>query len=97
MDITELVISIIEMMIDMAKMIAGAISDATAGIVPPDAVAPLGILILLVILKAGFDFTKKVIDILIIIFLFYVMIRIILLFFIIHNENKTRDKDTWNR
>ncbi|HHF09629.1 MAG TPA: hypothetical protein ENL32_00860 [Methanomicrobia archaeon] len=77
MDITELVISIIEMMIDMAKMIAGAISDATAGIVPPDAVAPLGILILLVILKAGFDFTKKVIDILIIIFLFYVMIRII--------------------
>ncbi|HDN81262.1 MAG TPA: hypothetical protein ENG41_00870 [Methanomicrobia archaeon] len=77
MDITELVISIIEMMIDMAKMIAGAISDATAGIVPPDAVAPLGILILLVILKAGFDFTKKVIDILIIIFLFYVLIRII--------------------
>jgi len=77
MDITELVISIIEMIIDMAKMIAGAISDATAGIVPPDAVAPLGILILLVILKAGFDFTKKVIDILIIIFLFYVLIRII--------------------
>jgi len=65
------------MIIDMAKMIAGAISDATAGIVPPDAVAPLGILILLVILKAGFDFTKKVIDILIIIFLFYVLIRII--------------------
>ena len=77
MDIAELVISIIEMIIDMAKMIAGAISDATAGIVPPDAVAPLGILILLVILKTGFDFTKKVIDILIIIFLFYVLIRII--------------------
>ena len=77
MDITELVISIIEMIIDMAKMIAGAISDATAGIVPPDAVAPLGILILLVILKAGFDFTKKVIDILIIIFLFYTLIRVI--------------------
>jgi len=77
MDITELVLSIIEMVIDIAKMIAGAISDATAGIVPPDAVGPLGILILLVILKAGFDFTKKVIDILIIIFLFYVLIRII--------------------
>lgn len=77
MDIIELVISIIEMMIDMAKIIAGAISDATAGIVPPDAVAPLGILILLVILKAGFDFTKKVIDILIIIFLFYTLIRVI--------------------
>jgi hypothetical protein len=77
MDITELVLTIIEMMVDIAKMIAGAISDATAGIVPPDAVGPLGILILLVILKAGFDFTKKVIDILIIIFLFYVLIRII--------------------
>jgi len=77
MDITELVLTIIEMMIDIAKMIAGAISDATAGIVPPDAVGPLGILTLLVILKAGFDFTKKVIDILIIIFLFYVLIRII--------------------
>jgi len=77
MDIIELVISVIEMMIDMAKIIAGAISDATAGIVPPDAVAPLGILILLVILKTGFDFTKKVIDILIIIFLFYTLIRVI--------------------
>jgi len=77
MDITELVLTIIEMVVDIAKMIAGAISDATAGIVPPDAVGPLGILILLVILKAGFDFTKKVIDVLIIIFLFYVLIRII--------------------
>ncbi|MCK4246906.1 MAG: hypothetical protein KAX04_00010 [Methanomicrobia archaeon] len=77
MEITELVLTIIEMMVDIAKMIAGAISDATAGIVPPDAVGPLGILILLVILKAGFDFTKKVIDVLIIIFLFYVLIRII--------------------
>ena len=77
MDITELVLTIIEMVIDIAKMIAGAISDATAGIVPPDAVGPLGILILLVILKAGFDFTKRVIDVLIIIFLFYVLIRII--------------------
>jgi len=77
MEITELVLTIIEMVVDIAKMIAGAISDATAGIVPPDAVGPLGILILLVILKAGFDFTKRVIDILIIIFLFYVLIRII--------------------
>jgi hypothetical protein len=77
MEITELVLTIIEMVVDIAKMIAGAISDATAGIVPPDAVGPLGILILLVILKAGFDFTKKVIDVLIIIFLFYVLIRII--------------------
>ncbi|MCK4637733.1 MAG: hypothetical protein KAT49_07635 [Methanomicrobia archaeon] len=77
MDITELILGIIEMMINMAKMIAEAISDATAGIVPPDAVAPLGVLILLVILKAGFDFTKKVMDILIIIFVFYVLIRVI--------------------
>ena len=77
MDITELVLNIIETMIDMAKTIAGAISDATSGLVPPDAVGPLGILILLIILKAGFDFTKKVLDILIIIFLFYVLLRII--------------------
>ena len=77
MDITELILGIIEMMINVAKMIAEAISDATAGIVPPDAVAPLGVLILLVILKAGFDFTKKVMDILIIIFVFYVLIRVI--------------------
>ncbi len=77
MDITELILGIIEMMINVAKMIAKAISDVTAGIVPPDAVAPLGILILLVILKAGFDFTKKVMDILIIIFVFYVLIRVI--------------------
>jgi hypothetical protein len=77
MDITELIVDIIEMIIDIAKLIAGAISDATAGIVPPDAVGPLGILILLVILKAGFDFTKRVLDILIIIFFFYVLLRII--------------------
>ena len=77
MEITELIISIIEMIIDIAKLIAGAISDATAGLVPPDAVGPMGILILLIILKAGFDFTKRVLDILIIIFLFYVLLRII--------------------
>lgn len=77
MDITDLILNIIKMMIGIAKMIAEAISDATAGMVPPDAVAPLGILIMLVILKAGFDFTKKVMDILIIIFLFYVLIRVI--------------------
>ncbi|MEA1993649.1 MAG: hypothetical protein U9N35_04560 [Euryarchaeota archaeon] len=77
MEITELILTIVEMMIDMAKLIAGAISDATAGMVPPDAVGPLGVLILLIILKAGFDFTKKVLDILIIVFLFYVLLRVI--------------------
>jgi len=77
MDVIELVTSITKMIIGMAKMIAGAISDATSGMIPPDAVAPIGILILLVVLKAGFDFTKRIIDILIIIFLFYTLIRVI--------------------
>ena len=77
MEITTLVMAIISMLIEMAKLIAGAISDITVGIVPPDVVAPLGILILLVVLKAGFDFTKRILDILIVIFLLYVLLRIV--------------------
>ncbi len=77
MEITELIITIVRMFIDIAKMIAQAISDVTRGMVPADAVGPLGVLILLIILKAGFDFTKRVLDVLIIIFLFYVLLRII--------------------
>lgn len=76
MEITTLVMAMISMFIEMAKLIARAISNITVGIVPPDAVAPLGILILLVVLKAGFDFTKRILDILIVIFLLYVLLRI---------------------
>ena len=77
MEVTDLIISIITILIEVAKTIAGAISDLTKGFIPPDAVAPLSVLILLVVLKAGFDFTKKILDILIVIFLFYVILRIL--------------------
>ena len=76
-NITEFILGIVEMMMNICEMLAEMISQATAGIVPPDAVDELGILILLIILRAGFDFTKKIIEILIAIFAIYLLIQLI--------------------
>ena len=61
----------------LCEFIASLISEATAGFIPAGAVDEMGILILLVLIRAGFDFTKKILDILIVIFVIYLVIQLI--------------------
>lgn len=74
---TEFIMTIVEMVMEICELIADLISEMTAGFVPSEAVDELGILIVLVLLRAGFDFTKKVLEILIVIFAIYLFIQIL--------------------
>jgi hypothetical protein len=74
---TEFIMKIVEMVMDICELIADQISELTAGFIPPDAVDELGILIILLLVRAGFDFTKKVLEILIVVFLVYLFIQLL--------------------
>ena len=74
---TEFIMKIVEMIMDICELIADQISELTAGFIPPDAVDELGILIILLLVRAGFDFTKKVLEILIVVFLVYLFIQLL--------------------
>ncbi len=74
---TEFVMKIVEMVMEICELVADMISELTAGFVPTEAVDELGILIILILLRAGFDFTKKVLEILIAIFAVYLLIQML--------------------
>ncbi|MBU6997077.1 MAG: hypothetical protein HXS41_05925 [Theionarchaea archaeon] len=74
---TEFILQIVKMVMDICELLADMVSEFTAGFVPPDAVDELGILIILVLLRAGFDFTRKVLEILIIIFMLYLLVQLL--------------------
>ncbi|MBU7015691.1 MAG: hypothetical protein HXS52_11660 [Theionarchaea archaeon] len=74
---TEFILQIVKMVMDICELLADMVSEFTAGFVPPDAVDELGILIILVLLRAGFDFTRKVLEILIIIFVLYLLVQLL--------------------
>jgi hypothetical protein len=74
---TEFIMKVVGMVMEICEMIADQISELTAGFIPPEAVDELGILIILLLVRAGFDFTRKVIEILIIIFVVYLFIQLL--------------------
>jgi len=74
---TEFVMKIVEMVMEICELVADMISELTSGFVPTEAVDELGILIILILLRAGFDFTKKVLEILIAIFAVYLLIQML--------------------
>ncbi|KYK37106.1 MAG: hypothetical protein AYK18_10865 [Theionarchaea archaeon DG-70] len=74
---TEFVMKIVEMIMEICELIADMISGLTSGLVPSEAVDELGILVILILLRAGFEFTKKVLEILIIIFAIYLLIQVL--------------------
>ncbi len=74
---TEFVMKIVEMVMEICELIADMISGLTSGLVPSEAVDELGILVILILLRAGFEFTKKVLEILIIIFAIYLLIQVL--------------------
>jgi len=77
MDPIELLTNIVAIMFDLAQSIASEISAASEGIIPPEAVGVFSIVILLVLLRLGFDFTKKIVDILLVIFAIYLVLAIL--------------------
>ncbi|MBU7044530.1 MAG: hypothetical protein HXS47_13140 [Theionarchaea archaeon] len=74
---TEFIIKVVGMIMEICELIADQISELTSGLVPSDAVDELGILIILLLLRAGFDFTRKVLEILIIIFALFLFIQVL--------------------
>ena len=74
---TELIMKIVGLIMEVCELIADQISELTSGFVPSDAVDELGILVILVLVRAGFDFTKKILEILIIIFALYLLIQLL--------------------
>ena len=76
-DAKELIMKIVELVMNICELLASLISEATAGFIPASVVDEMGILIILILLRAGFDFTKKILEILIVIFAIYVVIQLI--------------------
>ena len=77
MDPLAIISQVLAVMFSVAETVASEISAASEGIVPPEAVGVFSIVILLVLLRLGFDFTKKVVDILLVIFVIYLALAII--------------------
>lgn len=74
---TEFIMKVVQMIMEICELIAEQISELTSGFVPPDAVDELGILIILLLIRAGFDFTKRIVEILIIIFAIFLFLQIL--------------------
>jgi hypothetical protein len=74
---TEFIMKIVEMIMDICELLADMISEFTSGFIPSEAVDEVGILVILVLLRAGFDFTRKILEILIIIFAIYIFIQLL--------------------
>jgi hypothetical protein len=77
LSITEFIMRIVELIMKICELVAEQISEFTSGLIPADAVDELGILVILVLVRAGFDFTKKILEILIIIFVIYIFIQLL--------------------
>jgi len=77
MDIGQFVINIVEAILSFSEFIAEEISALTNGFLPEGAVNEIGILILLVLLRLGFDYAKKILEILIVIFIVYIVIQLL--------------------
>jgi len=77
MDPIELLTNIVSIMFKLAESIASEISAASEGIIPPEAVGIFSLVILLLLLRLGFDFTKKIVDILLVVFGIYLVLAIL--------------------
>ncbi|KYC45055.1 MAG: hypothetical protein APG12_00980 [Candidatus Methanofastidiosum methylothiophilum] len=77
MDIGQIIKNIVDAILSFSDFIAEEISALTNGFLPEASVNEVGILILLVILRIGFDYAKKIIEILIVIFAIYIVIQLL--------------------
>ncbi len=77
MDIGQVIINIIDAILSFSGYLAEEISALTSGFLPEAAVKDVGVLILLAILRIGFDYAKKLLEIFIIIFVAYIIIQIL--------------------
>lgn len=77
MDIGQFIKNVVDAILSFSDFIAEEISALTNGFLPEAAVNEVGILILLVILRLGFDYAKKILEILIVIFVIYIVIQLL--------------------
>lgn len=73
----EFIMKMIGIVMDACELIAAEISTLTQGFIPPEAVDEMGILIIFVLVRAGFEFTKKIVEILIVIIAIYVFLQVL--------------------
>lgn len=73
----EFIMRIINIIMNACESLAIEISELTAGFIPPDAVDEMGILVIFVLVRAGFEFSKKVLEILIIIIAIYLFLQLL--------------------
>ena len=84
MDVIEFILTLTKMLLDVAKYVATQISALTGGFVPAEAVDDVALLILLLVIRLGYEYSKKVLDILIVlvsIYLFLLLLPSILALF----------------
>ncbi|RZN44724.1 hypothetical protein EF808_07525 [archaeon] len=77
MDPIDLLARIVAVMFEIAQVIANEISQASKGIIPPQAVGVFSVFILLILVRLGFDFTKKIVDVLLVIFGIYLILAVL--------------------
>ncbi len=77
MDIGQFIKNVVDAILAFSEFIAEQISALTNGFLPEAAVNEIGILILLVVLRIGFDYAKKLLEILIVIFIVYIVIQLL--------------------
>ncbi len=73
----EFIMRIIGIIMNACESLAIEISELTAGFIPPDAVDEMGILVIFVLVRAGFEFSKKVLEILIVIIAIYLFLQLL--------------------
>jgi len=77
MDIGQFIKNVVDAILSFSEFIAEQISALTNGFLPEAAVNEIGILILLVVLRIGFDYAKKLLEIIIVIFIVYIVIQLL--------------------
>lgn len=77
LSVTEFIMRIVGLIMEMCEIVASEISGMTSGLIPPEAVDEVGILVIFILVRAGFEFTKKVLEILIVVFIIYVFIQML--------------------
>lgn len=77
MDVIEFVLTLITKLLDLAKFVAEQLSQVTGGFVPANAVDDVALLILLLVIRFGHDYSKKILDILIVLVSIYIFLLIL--------------------
>jgi hypothetical protein len=77
MDVIDFILTLITKLLDLAKFVAEQLSQVTGGFVPANAVDEVALLILLLVIRFSHDYSKKILDILIVLISIYIFLLIL--------------------